>query len=98
MGWDSAGRLLAEDLAVDFAGRRGRMLNFSPMAELCEVGGELSPSLRYQARPAPAVSLEFQTWSSGGDLVHGAAGDGGVGFGVGDGGSRIRGARSRRAL
>ena len=66
------------------------MLNFSPTAELLEVGGELSPSgsLRYQAWPVPAVSLEFQTWSLWlGDLVHGAAGDGGVGFGVGDGGA-----------
>ena len=62
-GWDSVGRLAAEDLVVDFAGRRGRMLNFSPTVELSEVGGELSPSLRYQARPVPAVSLEFQTWS-----------------------------------
>ena len=57
-GWDSVGRLLKFAFEEGFAGRRGRMLNFSPTVE---VGGELSPSLRYQARPVPAVSLEFQT-------------------------------------
>src|SRR5215469_3866315 len=57
-GWDSAGRLRVLGFAEDLAGKRGRMLNFSPTA-----GGELSPLLRYQARPVPAVSLEFQSWS-----------------------------------